>query len=146
MIRHPCPDDPSTARDVDTYRLTGDLTIKGVTRPVTVDSDYGGTAVDPYGNPRLGLDGRVVVDRKRWGVNRNAALEAGGVLASEKVTLEVDVSAIRTADPDTGGPSRPPSRRERAEGPGRGRRQDVPGRGPSCSQAGVTAPACSSAG
>lgn len=86
--------------DGDTYRVTGDLTIKGVTRPVTVDFDYGGTAVDPFGNHRLGLEGRVVVNRKDWGVNWNAALEAGGVLVSEKVTLEFDVSAIKTADPD----------------------------------------------
>ena len=82
----------------DTYAVTGDLTIKGVTKPVTVEFDYTGTAVDTYGNTRLGLEGRTTVDRKDWGVNWNAALEAGGVLVSEKVTLEFDVSAIRSAD------------------------------------------------
>jgi polyisoprenoid-binding protein YceI len=80
----------------DTYRVTGDLTIKGVTKPVTVDFEYTGTAVDPYGNLRIGLDGTTVVNRKDWGVNWNTALEAGGVLVSEKVTLEFEVSAIRT--------------------------------------------------
>ncbi len=85
------------ALDADTYRVTGDLTIKDVTKPVTIDFDVAGTAVDPYGNTRLGLDGSVVVNRKDWGVNWNAALEAGGVLVSEKVTLEFEVSAIRTA-------------------------------------------------
>ena len=72
-----------------------DLTIKGVTKPVTIDLDYTGTTVDPFGNTRLGLEGSVVVNGKDWGVNWNAALEAGCVLVSEKATLEFDVSAIR---------------------------------------------------
>ncbi len=84
--------------DDTTYRVTGDLTIKGVTKPVTVDFDYEGTAVDPFGNHRLGLDGRVVINRKDWGVTWNAPLEAGGVLVSDKVTLEFEVSAIKAAD------------------------------------------------
>lgn len=79
-----------------TYRVTGDLTIKGVTKPVTVDFEYTGTAVDPYNNTRIGLEGKTVVNRKDWGVSWNAALEAGGVLVSEKITLEFEVSAIRT--------------------------------------------------
>ena len=78
------------------YRVTGDLTIKGVTKPVTVDFEYTGSAVDPYNNTRIGLEGTTTVNRKDWGVNWNAALEAGGVLVSEKVTLEFEVSAIRT--------------------------------------------------
>lgn len=82
----------------DEYLVTGDLIIKGVTRPVTIDFEYSGTAVDPYGNTRIGLDGKTTVNRKDWGVNWNAALEAGGVLVSEKVTLEFEVSAIRTAE------------------------------------------------
>jgi polyisoprenoid-binding protein YceI len=82
--------------DSENYRVTGDLTIKGVTKPVTVDFEYTGTAVDPYGNTRIGLEGKTVVNRKDWGVNWNAALEAGGVLVSEKVTLEFEVSAIRS--------------------------------------------------
>ncbi|MGH9134051.1 MAG: YceI family protein, partial [Ilumatobacteraceae bacterium] len=74
-----------------TYRVTGDLTIKGVTKSVDTDFEYAGIAVDPFGNTRIGLDGSVVVNRKDWGVNWNAALEAGGVLVSEKVTLEFEV-------------------------------------------------------
>jgi len=81
----------------DHYRVTGDLTIKAVTRPVTIDFEFTGSAVDPYGNQRIGLEGSVVVNRKDWGVNWNAALEAGGVLVSENVTLELEVSAIKTA-------------------------------------------------
>ena len=82
----------------DTYQVTGDLTIKGVTKPVTIEFEYSGTAVDPYGNTRIGLDGKTTVNRKEWGVNWNAALEAGGVLVGEKVTLEFEVSAIRSGE------------------------------------------------
>ena len=78
------------------YRVTGDLTIKGVTKPVTIDFDYTGAAVDPFGNQRIGLEGTTTINRKEWGVNWNAPLEAGGVLVSEKVTLEFEVSAVRT--------------------------------------------------
>jgi polyisoprenoid-binding protein YceI len=77
------------------YRVTGDLTIKDVTKPVVVDFEYTGAAVDPFSNERIGLEGSVTVNRKDWGVNWNAALDAGGVLVSEKVVLEFEVSAIK---------------------------------------------------
>jgi polyisoprenoid-binding protein YceI len=80
------------------YRVTGDLTLKGVTKPVTVDFDYTGAAVDPFGNQRIGLEGTTTINRKDWGVTWNAPLETGGVLVSEKVTLEFDVSAVRKLD------------------------------------------------
>jgi polyisoprenoid-binding protein YceI len=79
----------------DRYRVTGDLTIKGVTKPVSIDFEYTGSATDPFGNDRIGLEGRTTINRKDWGVNWNAALEAGGVLVSEKVSLEFEVSAIK---------------------------------------------------
>ncbi|HEX3826987.1 MAG TPA: YceI family protein, partial [Sporichthyaceae bacterium] len=50
---------------------------------------------DPYGNQRAGFEGHTVINRKDWGVNFNAALETGGVLVSEKITLEFDISAIK---------------------------------------------------
>ena len=81
--------------DDDNYKVTGLLTIKGVTNPVTIDFVIGGVALDPWGNQRLGLEGRTVVNRKDWGINFNVALEAGGVLVSEKVTLEFDVAAVK---------------------------------------------------
>ena len=84
--------------DGENYNVTGDLTIKGVTKPVTIDFELSGPVVDPWGNTRLGLDGKTVVNRKDWGVNWNTALEAGGVLVSEKVTLEFEVAAVRFAD------------------------------------------------
>lgn len=80
------------------YQVTGDLTIRGVTNPVTIDFEFTGAAVDPFGNQRIGFEGGTTINRKDWGVNWNAALEAGGVLVSEKVTLEFEVSAIRSSD------------------------------------------------
>ena len=77
--------------------LTGDLTIKGVTNSVTVPFEFEGAATDPYGNLRVGFEGSVVINRKDYGVSWNAALETGGVLVSEKITLEFEVSAIKNA-------------------------------------------------
>ena len=77
--------------------LTGDLTVRGVTNSVTVPFEFEGAATDPFGNLRVGFEGSVVINRKDYGVTWNAALEAGGVLVSEKVTLEFDISAIRNA-------------------------------------------------
>ena len=85
--------------DADTFKVTGDLTIKGTTKPVSFDLELSGPAVDPFGNTRIGLEGSTQVNRKDWGVSWNAALEAGGVLVGEKVVLEFEVSAIRTSDP-----------------------------------------------
>jgi polyisoprenoid-binding protein YceI len=82
--------------DDEHFRVTGDLTVRGVTKPVTVDFEFTGSAVDPFGNTRLGFEGATSINRKDWGVNWNAALEAGGVLVSEKVDLEFEVSAIRS--------------------------------------------------
>jgi polyisoprenoid-binding protein YceI len=77
------------------YRVTGDLTIKGITNPVSFDLEHTGTVQDPWGNQRIGLEGKATVNRKDWGVNFNVALEAGGVLVSEKVELEFEVSAVK---------------------------------------------------
>ena len=81
----------------DVVRLTGDLTIKGVSRPVSIDFTFEGAATDPFGNERVGFEGSVVINRKDWGITWNAALETGGVLVSDKITLEFEVSAIKTA-------------------------------------------------
>ena len=81
--------------DNETYRVTGNLTIKGTTKPVTIDFDYHGAATDPFGNQSIGLEGSATIYRKDWGVEWNAPLETGGVLVGEKVTLEIEVSAIK---------------------------------------------------
>lgn len=75
--------------------VTGDLTIMETTKPVTVEFEYNGAAVDPFGNERIGFEGKTVVNRKDFGLTWNAALEAGGVLVSDKVTLTFDISAIK---------------------------------------------------
>mgnify|MGYP000975272134 CR=1 FL=1 len=79
----------------DTVEVTGNLTIKDVTKPVTVPFEFGGAATDPFGNHRIGFEGQVSVNRKDWGLTWNAALETGGVLVSDKVTLEFEVSAVQ---------------------------------------------------
>jgi polyisoprenoid-binding protein YceI len=81
----------------DSYRLSGDLTIKGTSKPVSIDFIFNGTATDPYGNQRVGFEGSTVIDRTDWGLSYNAALETGGVLIGEKVTLTFDISAIKAA-------------------------------------------------
>ncbi|MBI2245800.1 MAG: YceI family protein [Nocardioides sp.] len=84
-------------RGGEDWVITGDLTIKGVTKPVTVAFEPTGSARDPFGNLRIGFEGGSAINRKDWGLTWNAALETGGVLVSEKVKLEFDVSAIRNA-------------------------------------------------
>ena len=83
--------------DAEHFSVTGDLTIKGVTRSVTVVWEFGGTATDPWGNLRVGFEGSTTVNRSDFGVTFNAALETGGVLVSEKIALEFEVSAVQNA-------------------------------------------------
>lgn len=84
--------------DREHYRVTGDLTMKGITKSIVVDFEYTGAAIDPYQNQRVGFEGGATVNRKDWGINWNAALEAGGVLVSENVTLEFEIAAIKTPE------------------------------------------------
>ena len=79
------------------FEVTGDLTIKDVTKSITIPLEFQGSAKDPFGNDRIGFEGSVVVNRKDWGITWNAALETGGVLVSEKVTLEFEISAVKSA-------------------------------------------------
>lgn len=79
----------------DTYRVHGDLTIKGVTKPVSIDWELTGAADDPWGNFRLGFEGHAVINRNDFGVSFNAPLGTGGVVVSEKVKLEFDIAAVR---------------------------------------------------
>ncbi len=81
--------------DDETYAVTGELTVKGVTKSTTMNLAFTGDVVDPWGNQRIGFEGKTTINRTDWGVNFNAVLEAGGVLVSEKITLEIEISAIR---------------------------------------------------
>jgi polyisoprenoid-binding protein YceI len=82
-------------RDGDDWTITGDLTIKGITKPITVEFESTGSARDPFGNLRIGFEGQTTLSRKDWGLTWNAALETGGFLVSDKVKLEFDISAIQ---------------------------------------------------
>ncbi|MEU4799842.1 YceI family protein [Streptomyces sp. NPDC023327] len=82
----------------DDYRVTGDLTILGTTRPLTIDLEFNGSAKDPFGNERVGFEGRAEILRSQWGLTWNAALETGGVLVSDKIKLNFDISAIRSGE------------------------------------------------
>ncbi|MFF7446976.1 MULTISPECIES: YceI family protein [unclassified Streptomyces] len=79
------------------YRITGDLTILGTTRPLTIDLEFNGAAKDPFGNERVGFEGKAEIKRSDWGLTWNAALETGGVLISDKIKLSFDISAIKNA-------------------------------------------------
>ncbi|MGI5445684.1 YceI family protein [Streptomyces sp. CA-243310] len=81
----------------DAYRITGDLTIKDVTRPLSIDLEFNGSATDVYGNERVGFEGSAEILRSDWGLTWNAALETGGVMVSDKVKLTFDISAIKQA-------------------------------------------------
>ncbi|HUR51561.1 MAG TPA: YceI family protein [Mycobacteriales bacterium] len=83
--------------DDSRFEMAGDLTLKGETKPVTVAWELTGTQTDPFGNLRAGFEGTATISRKDWGINWNAALETGGVLVSDKIVLELDVSAIKQA-------------------------------------------------
>ena len=87
----------SVEQDGDVYNITGDLTIRDTTKPVTIPFEFTGLAKDPFGNVRAGFEGATTINRKDWGISFNAALETGGVLVSEKVGLEFDISAIKQA-------------------------------------------------
>ncbi|MCY0948116.1 YceI family protein [Streptomyces sp. H27-S2] len=81
----------------DAYRISGQLTIKDVTRPLAIDLEFAGSATDVYGNERVGFEGSAEILRSDWGLTWNAALEAGGVMVSDKVKLTFDISAIKQA-------------------------------------------------
>lgn len=81
----------------DVYRMTGDLTIRNVTRPVVLELTYIGHVVDPFGYDRVGFDGTTTINRSDWGLTYNTRLAQGGSLVSEKVRLQFDIAATRIA-------------------------------------------------
>jgi polyisoprenoid-binding protein YceI len=81
----------------DMYELTGDLVIKGVTKKVVLPVEFGGLMTDPWGNVKAGFSIGGKINRKEWGLNWNAALEAGGVLLSDEVKIICDVQLVKAA-------------------------------------------------
>lgn len=77
------------------YEVTGDLTIKDVTKPVTLDTTYLGIVSDPWGNAKALLEATTKINREDWGLTWNAALETGGVLVSKDITIELEVQAAK---------------------------------------------------
>ncbi len=82
----------------DQYKMTGDLTIRNVTRPVTLDVVYSGQAKDPMGSLHAGFSAYTTINRKDWGLTWNVALETGGLLVSEEVKLALEVEVVKAAE------------------------------------------------
>lgn len=80
-----------TQKDEENYELKGNLTMKGIAKPVTLSVEYGGLMTDPWGNKKAGFSVTGEINRKDWGMGWNAALEAGGVLVGEKIKIICDV-------------------------------------------------------
>ncbi|HEY8498658.1 MAG TPA: YceI family protein, partial [Limnochordales bacterium] len=77
------------------YKVVGDLTMRGVTREVTVDVTFEGRVKDPWGNERVGFSAETRLNRKDWGLNWNALLEAGGVVVGDEVRVSVQTEFVR---------------------------------------------------
>src|SRR5207244_10526238 len=93
----------SSDLDPGRYKLTGDLTIHGVTREVTFDVEGPTPAIkDPHGNVRVGASATAKISRKDFGLTWNAPLESGGVVVGDDVTITVDVELVKKAAPAPG--------------------------------------------
>ena len=79
----------------DDYRMTGDLTIRGITKPVTLDVEFGGINKDPWGNVKAGFTVKGKLNRKDFGLTWNATLETGGVLVSDEVKVHAEIQLVR---------------------------------------------------
>lgn len=77
------------------YTMTADLTIKGVTKPVTFDLEFEGVSKDPWGNTKAGFSASTEINRKDWGIEWNAVLDTGGVALGEKVKINLDIQAVK---------------------------------------------------
>ncbi len=80
------------------YELYGDLTIKGITKRIKLDVEFGGVMRDPWGTVKAGITVNGKINRKDWNLNWNAALETGGVLVSDEVTISCDIQLVKSAE------------------------------------------------
>ena len=78
----------------DDFSVTGDLTLRGVTKSVVLKGEFGGIITDGYGNTRAGATATTTINRRDFGVNWNAALEAGGMTLGDDVTITLDLQVI----------------------------------------------------
>jgi polyisoprenoid-binding protein YceI len=85
----------SVERNGERYRIIGDLSIHGVTRPVTLDAEFQGQGKDPWGGERLAFSAKGSVNREDFGLTWNQVLEAGGVLVGTKIDIEIEVQAVK---------------------------------------------------
>jgi polyisoprenoid-binding protein YceI len=83
--------------DSDTFVLSGDLTLKGVTKPVKLNVEFNGVTKDPWGGERAGFVVTGKINRSEWGINFNAALETGGVVLSEEVRIFSEIQLVKQA-------------------------------------------------
>ena len=99
---HPTLEFHSTGvrRNGDGWTVEGDLTVRGVTRPVTLDLDFEGAVEDPWGKVRIGCSATTEVDREDFGLTWNQALEAGGWLVGKQVRIELSVEAVLADEPE----------------------------------------------
>ena len=79
---------------LDDFTVTGDLTLRGVTKPITLKGEFGGVNTDAYGNVHAGAEVKTTIDRTEFGVSWNSPLETGGLLLSNDVTLNFDLQVI----------------------------------------------------
>ena len=79
----------------DAFLIHGDLTMRGVTRPIVLEAELQGTEIDPWGNERVALEARGQLNRRDWGMTFNQALGSGNMLVSDKIRLSLDISAIK---------------------------------------------------
>ena len=87
-----------TPLDEDTFEVTGDLTMHGITQPITLTVETTGVEQqDPWGNERVGLEALGKLDRSEWGMRFNQALGSGNMMVSDKVTISLDISAVKQA-------------------------------------------------
>src|SRR5690606_12271852 len=84
------------------HRITGDLTIRGVTRPVLLDAEFQGRATDPWGGQRAAFSAKTSIDRGEFGLTWNQVLEAGGVLVGTKIDVEIEVQLVKAAQAERG--------------------------------------------
>jgi polyisoprenoid-binding protein YceI len=82
--------------DGDDVTLNADLTIKGVTKPVTFELEFDGVSGDPWGGTRGGFSAATTINRKDWGIEWNAPLETGGVMLGDKVQIELDIQLVKS--------------------------------------------------